>query len=91
MAGAPQLKAVTFLAEKSLADNTTKANIYEKADKTGNNVTLTVNPSLGNLLTGSLPKPLLPAAVTDATHPPLILYFDNNSMTDLWLAMTWGA
>jgi hypothetical protein len=33
----------------------------------------------------------LPAAVTDATHPPLILNFDNNSMEDLWIAIKWGA
>jgi hypothetical protein len=42
------------------------------------------------LLTGSLPPAALPAAITDATHPPLTLYFDNNSMDDLWLTITWG-
>jgi hypothetical protein len=88
---APLLRAINFFAEMLPEDNTTKVNIYEKADKTGNNnAALAPNPSFGNLLTGGLPKPLLPAAVTDAAHP-LTLYFDNNSMTDLWLAVTWGA
>jgi hypothetical protein len=91
VAGAPLLKAISFLAERSAADNTSTAHIFAKADKTGNSATLTVNPSLGSLLTGSLPQPLLAAALTDATHPPLILYFDYNSMSDLWVAITWGA
>jgi hypothetical protein len=41
-------------------------------------------------LDGSLNKIALPAAVTDATHPVLTLYLDNNSMEDLWVAQTWG-
>jgi hypothetical protein len=49
-----------------------------------------VNPVLNNLLVGSLNKIALPAAITDATHPPLTIYFDNNSMEDLGLAITWG-
>jgi hypothetical protein len=32
----------------------------------------------------------LPAAITDATSPPLTLFFDNNTMEDLWMAITWG-
>lgn len=39
---------------------------------------------------GSLVNIKAPAAVTDSTHPPLRVYFDNNSMEDLWLAITWG-
>ena len=90
VAKVPLLRAITFFAEMSPGDNTTKVNIYEKADKSGNNnASLAPNPSFGNLLTGSLPKPLLPPAVTDAAHP-LTLYFDDNTMTDLWLAVTWG-
>jgi hypothetical protein len=44
---------------------------------------------LDSLLTGSLNKIAPPAAITDSTHQPLTLYFDNNSMEDLWIAMTW--
>jgi hypothetical protein len=45
---------------------------------------------MGNLLVGSLSKIALLAAISDATHPPLTLYFDDNSMEDLWMAITWG-
>ena len=62
----------------------------DKADLSGNNDTLASIPLLNNLLTGSLNKIALPAAITDTTHPPLTLYFDNNSMDDLWIAITWG-
>jgi len=52
--------------------------------------TMVTNPPLNNLLTGSLNKIALPAAITDGTHPPLTLYFDNNSKDNLWLAVTRG-
>jgi hypothetical protein len=42
-------------------------------------------PELGDLRVGDLSEPL-PAAVGELT-----LYFDDNSMEDLWLALTWGA
>ena len=90
LVGAAPAKAVGFLAEMSPTDKTTTVNIYDKADKTGNNDTLAQNPSLGNLLSGNLAKIALPATVTDASHPPLTVYFDDNSMEDLWLAITWG-
>jgi len=69
---------------------TTTININGKADMSGNNDTLITNPELNNLLTGSLNKIALPAAITDTTHPPLTLYLDNNSMEDLWITITWG-
>jgi len=59
-------------------------------DSKANNDTLVRNPLLGNLLAGNLVKIPLPAAITDTTHPPLTLFFDNNSMEDLWIAITWG-
>jgi hypothetical protein len=72
---------------------TVTVNLYDKPDPATQGVkndTLSENPLLGDLLTGSLSNISRPAAVTDATHPPLTLYFDNNSMEDLWLAITWG-
>lgn len=45
------------------------------------------NPVTG---TSSLNKIAPPAVITDATHPPLTIYFDNNSTADLWMAFTWG-
>jgi hypothetical protein len=47
-------------------------------------------PSDGSLLSGILSHIPPPAAVTDAAHPPLTLRFDDNSMSDVWLAITWG-
>jgi hypothetical protein len=88
--GVAPAKAVGLFAEMSPTDKTTTVNIYDKADKTGNNDKLTQNPTLGNLLSGNLVKIALPATVTDVTHPPLTVYFDDNSMEDLWLAITWG-
>jgi hypothetical protein len=89
--GSGSLKAVQFFAEMTPADTTPSINVYGKADKSGNSDTLARDPLLGNLLAASLTKITpLPAAITDATNPPLTVYFDNNSMEDLWLAITWG-
>jgi hypothetical protein len=90
LVGSNPLKAVEFFAEMPPSDNTPSINLNDKPDKSGNSDTLVRNPSLGNLLAGSLTKIAPPAAITDATHPPLTLFFDNNSMEDLWLAVTWG-
>lgn len=42
-------------------------------------------PSVGGLRTGLLAEPL-PAALG-----PITLSFDDNTISDLWLAITWGA
>ena len=86
--GNTPVKSVQLIAE--ISDKAVTVNIYDKADKSGNNDALSQNPTLGNLLSGNLVKIALPAAVTDATHPPLALYFDDNAMNDLWVAITWG-
>lgn len=88
--GSNPLKAIEFFAEMPTGSSVTSVNMNSKADLSGANDTLAVNPLLNNLLTGSINKNPLPAAITDATHPPVTLYFDNNSMSDLWLAITWG-
>src|SRR5262249_29738875 len=79
--GSKPLKEVGLFAE--LDDGKTTVNLYDKPDPTASGVktdTLSQDPLLGNLLTGRLSNISCPAAVTDATHPPLTLYFDNNSM-----------
>lgn len=88
--GSKSIKDIEFFAEMPPGDKTASINLNAKADKTGANDALAKNPLLGNLLTGSLIKNALPAAITDSTHLPLTLFFDNNSMEDLWLAITWG-
>lgn len=90
LVGTAPVKAVELFADMPPASTTLTVNAYDKADATGNNDTLNLNPSFGSLLSGNLVKISLPAAVTDNSHPPLILYIDNNSMEDLWLAITWG-
>lgn len=87
--GTSMAKAVEFFAEMPAGDKTTTLNGYDKPNKAGNTFALSRNPLLGNLLMGNLPNASLPATVTDAKHP-LTLYFDDNSMEDLWLAITWG-
>lgn len=88
--GSSSLKAVAFYAEMAAGSATTTVNMNDKADLSGNSDTMSADPLLNNLLTGSLNKIALPPAITDTTHPPLTLYMDNNSMADLWIAITWG-
>jgi hypothetical protein len=89
--GSNPVAAVEFFAEMP-AKSATTVNLYDKPDKSSpaKPDMLAQNPLFGNLLMGSLVNLKLPAAITDATHPPLTLYFDNNSMEDLWMAITWG-
>lgn len=59
--------------------------ITDNADGTGNTDTLVQDASLGNLCVGTL---------TNIPTPPptgtLTLYFNDNSMENLWLALKWG-
>jgi hypothetical protein len=75
----PGVKAFELFAESS---STTPVNVTGAGS-----VTLVSNPLMGNLLSGNLVPP--PSAVTDPAHP-FNLFFDNNSMVDLWIAITWG-
>lgn len=54
------------------------------SDDSGGTASLTADPSFGDLLTGQLPDPM-PAATGTFTRQ-----FDDNSMADIWLALTWG-
>jgi hypothetical protein len=54
-------------------------------DPTGKQDTLVKDPSLGDLRTGELKNIPLPSPTGD-----FVLYFGDNSMKDLWLAVTWG-
>jgi hypothetical protein len=77
------IKAVEFLAETSKTTVTI-------TDKSNRKDTLVHNPSLGNLVAGNLSKIPLPGAISDGTHLPLSLSFDDTSMQDMWMAITWG-
>jgi hypothetical protein len=88
--GTNPVRAVEFFAQMDPANSATTVNINEKPDLSGKADTLVPDPLLNNLFTGTLTNIGRPAAITDATHPPLTLYFDNNTMDDLWFAITWG-
>lgn len=59
--------------------------IGDKPDGTGNKDTLVKDSSLDNLRAGRLTNIALPAPIGK-----FILYFNDNSMEDLWLALAWG-
>jgi len=90
LVGTKPLKKVALFAEMLPGDTAGSVNVYDKADRSGKTDALNRDPNLGNLVTGGLAQIALPAAVTDATHPPLTLHLDDNSMKDLWVALTWG-
>jgi hypothetical protein len=82
--GSGRVKALEFFAELSAAKPTITV-----SDKNGNQDALVRNPLFGNLLVGSLVKIPRPLAISDSIHP-LTVSFDDNSMVDLWMAITWG-
>jgi hypothetical protein len=89
--GKVKVNAVGLFAEMLPTSRNPSVNLYDNDDTSVSNTdTLNQNPPFGNLLSGNLDKIARPAAITDATHPPLTLYFDNNSMEELWIAITWG-
>jgi hypothetical protein len=59
--------------------------ITDQPDGTGNEDTLEKDASLGDLLAGTMTDILLTAPTGKFT-----LYFNDNSMEDLWLAVSWG-
>jgi hypothetical protein len=87
-AGSVVVKEVDFFAE--MTDKTVSVNIYDEANKSGKNEILAQNPLLNGLLNGSLSKIAKPDLVTADPTKPFTLYFDNNLMKELWLAITWG-
>jgi hypothetical protein len=83
------VSSVEFFAEMPPHSTVTTVNLNDKADLSGNNDPLNSDPSLGGLLDGSLSKIAEPLAVS-APSSPFTVYMDNNSMTDLWMMVTWG-
>lgn len=59
--------------------------IGDKPDETAKKDTLVKDASLGNLLVGRLANISLPNPTGTVT-----LYLDDNSMANIWLALTWG-
>jgi hypothetical protein len=59
--------------------------VDDQADGTGNKDTLVKDATMGNLRAGKLANIPLPAPAGKFT-----LFFNDNSMSDLWLALAWG-
>ncbi|MBD1833296.1 insecticidal toxin protein [Cyanobacteria bacterium FACHB-472] len=76
------IKQVDFLAK---TNENKVVDISTNVDGTGNIDTLDKEPSLGNLWMGKLTNIPLPAPIG-----LFAVYFNDNSMEDLWLALTWG-
>ena len=68
-----------------LAQITKDIEVASNAAGTENKMALAKNASLGNLRTAKLPDAILPSPIG-----PFILHFNDNSMEDLWLAVSWG-
>lgn len=62
--------------------------ITEKADATGMSDVIN-DKSLKGMLMGKL-ETLVPISPISSADNPLKLHINNNTMTDLWLALTWG-
>lgn len=73
-------------------DKNDSMNLYGEADPYAANTksdSLNRTPSIGNLIAGNLGKIDKPATITDA-NKPCTLYFDNDSMEELWITVAWG-
>jgi Tc toxin complex TcA C-terminal TcB-binding domain len=68
-----------------LAQSTKDVEVASNAAGTENKTALAKDASLGNLRTAKLPDAILPSPIG-----PFILHFSDNSMEDLWLAVSWG-
>jgi hypothetical protein len=88
--GTKPLIDVAIFAEPRPGDTATSINLYDHADKSGQSDALSKNPTFGNLFAGSLKNIARPAAITDSSHPPLSLFFDDNNLSDVWVVLTWG-
>jgi hypothetical protein len=91
--GKVKVNDVGLFTEMPPATRNPEVTLYDNPDPSAADIksdALNQNPTFGNLLSGNLDKIARPAAITDANHPPLTLYFDNNSMEELWIAISWG-
>jgi Tc toxin complex TcA C-terminal TcB-binding domain len=68
-----------------LAQSTEDIKVAGNTVEPKNETTLTTNTSLGNLRTAKLPDAILPSPIG-----PFTLHFNDNSMEDLWIAVSWG-
>ena len=70
---------------KPTEDTETTIEIFDNSNAAGDSDSLVKDTSLNNARVGKLTNIELPAAIGEFT-----LYFTDNSVEDLWLALTWG-
>lgn len=85
-----QDRTIALTNVRFYADMSVPATSVTMTDKNNNQDALVANPALGSLLMGSFSHIPIPAAISDSTHLPFAVTFDNNTMKDLWMALTWG-
>ncbi|MBW2690193.1 MAG: insecticidal toxin protein, partial [Deltaproteobacteria bacterium] len=78
------IKRVDIFAKPTKETGTTM-DVFDNSNAEGDPAGLEKDTSLNNVLVGKLTNTQLPAATGEFT-----LYFTDNSMEDLWLALTWG-
>jgi len=78
-----RLEAVLGL--QMFAETANDVQVFALADGTGSPDTLSQNPALGGLRAGALTNFQPPGPTGKWT-----LYFNSNSMNDLWMAVSWG-
>jgi hypothetical protein len=78
---------VEFFAEMTAPPGPPAASLYANQDQSDVPDTLTRDAAYGGLLTGPFKNVPCPAAISDVKNPPAF-YFTNNSMKDLWMAVT---
>jgi len=78
------LKRVDIFA-KPTKDTETNIEVFDNSDAAGDPDSMDKDSSLNDARVGKLTNIQLPAAIGEFT-----LYFNDNSMEDLWLALTWG-
>jgi hypothetical protein len=78
------LKRVDIFA-KPTEDTETTIEVFDNSNATGNKDSLTEDTSLNDVRVGKLTNIQLPDATGEFS-----LYFTDNSIEDLWLALTWG-
>lgn len=83
------------LFAKATEDTKNEIGFSSELDNTGEldstaKDTLVKAPALPGLLTGKLDKVPLPKPIHSAPEEKFTIFFDDNSMDDLWIALYWG-
>lgn len=82
------VKRVDLFAKPAIGTKNTIKIANKSSNNSSEQDTMTKDLSLNGLLVGKLAK--LPVPTGTVSNPNITLYFDDNSMKDLWIAILWG-